>query len=132
MKSICLNKQEEWVLGEPEIKKVWSMGQNNLAACCRTKETVGSTYKICILDLLLQSPLGGSWIWNGIWECLNIILNGACWSVTCPSNTHIWDDPWIPSIENLQTSSSPSIRRGTNVCKRAQKTKTWAARIKLP
>ncbi|KAL0340492.1 UNVERIFIED_CONTAM: hypothetical protein Sradi_4566000 [Sesamum radiatum] len=43
-----------------------------------------------------------SWIWHDVVKCAKIIQLGACMPVSTHSNIRIWEDPWIPTIEDAQ------------------------------
>ncbi|KAL0285509.1 UNVERIFIED_CONTAM: hypothetical protein Sangu_2776500 [Sesamum angustifolium] len=45
--------------------------------------------------------VGASWIWQGIMECREIIKEGACYHVFANSEIKIWQDPWIPTVQNF-------------------------------
>ncbi|KAL0414365.1 UNVERIFIED_CONTAM: hypothetical protein Sradi_1638200 [Sesamum radiatum] len=43
---------------------------------------------------------GASWIWQDAVKCMEIIQLGACFPVSKQSVIKIWEQPWIPSIQN--------------------------------
>ncbi|KAL0300641.1 UNVERIFIED_CONTAM: putative mitochondrial protein [Sesamum radiatum] len=45
--------------------------------------------------------VGASWIWQGIMEFREIIKEGACYHVFANSEIKIWQDPWIPTVQNF-------------------------------
>ncbi|KAL0312770.1 UNVERIFIED_CONTAM: hypothetical protein Sradi_5676300 [Sesamum radiatum] len=44
---------------------------------------------------------GASWIWQDVVKCARIIQLGACMPVSTHSNIRIWEDPWIPTVQNF-------------------------------
>ncbi|KAL0322482.1 UNVERIFIED_CONTAM: putative mitochondrial protein [Sesamum angustifolium] len=44
---------------------------------------------------------GASWIWQDVVKCAKIIQLGACMPVSTHSNVRIWEDPWIPTLQNF-------------------------------
>lgn len=66
-----------------------------------------------LLNTVNISP-NSSCIWKGIMATKKIIHKGAYFSITKDSNTLIWNDPWIPSIDGFKpdmplSPSSPCL-----------------------
>ena len=61
-------------------------------------------------SFLKASPSSShSWLWKGILGAKNTLQKGVCYLVGTGDSIRIWEDPWIPSIENFSPNSSGNI-----------------------
>ncbi|KAK4392754.1 hypothetical protein Sango_2053200 [Sesamum angolense] len=44
---------------------------------------------------------GASWTWQDVIKCAKIIKAGICFNVSTHTAINIWEDPWIPSIQDF-------------------------------
>lgn len=44
---------------------------------------------------------GSSWIWQGIVNCKDLVAKGACVSIGNDVGINIWEDPFIPWVEDF-------------------------------
>ena len=55
-----------------------------------------------------------SWLWKGILGARNTLQKGVCYLVGSGVSIKIWEDPWIPSIENFSPCATGNINPSPN------------------
>lgn len=85
----------------------------NLALLCKTAWRIVNNYEELWIKVLrglyfpdgdfLQGRKGGgvSWGWINVFEGMSTMLKGLIWSVGNGRKIKIWNDPWIPDLENF-------------------------------
>lgn len=106
--SICLPKS----VGGLGFRR---MHDSNRALIAKNTWNIISAKKSLSTQLLTAKYLGiqnflnsdpntnnSSWIWRDIWSIKDLILKGACFHISINYAVRIWDDPWIPNLDNFK------------------------------
>lgn len=104
---ICKPKE----FGGLGLRKIWNFNKVLIAKLvwqlCHHEEKLWS--KIIFAKYLRGKNLihdslqvtNPSWIWRDVIKCRDIVLKGACYKISAFSDVKVWEDPWIPTIENF-------------------------------
>lgn len=53
-----------------------------------------------------------SWVWKGIVANIERLKEGCCYKLGSPTMLHIWDDLWIPTIQNFKPPLMYKVENG--------------------
>ncbi|KAL0334090.1 UNVERIFIED_CONTAM: hypothetical protein Sangu_1565200 [Sesamum angustifolium] len=64
-----------------------------------------ASWKAKNLSQVGKMVTGASWTWQDVIKCVKIIKAGICFNVSTHTAINIWEDPWIPSIQDFTPKS---------------------------
>jgi hypothetical protein len=119
-KSICLPKssgglgfRRSFDSNKALIAKLgWSLVANEDKHWVRILK---SKYLNGSLFMAASTPSSCSWLWKGILNTRDLLKIGTCTIIGNGEHTSVWEDPWIPTLENFIPSPSLTNPNPTNI-----------------